>query len=277
PLIKVTAFPEKLTSENALETIKDYDVVVDATDNLPSRYLVSDACVLLGKPDVYASVLGFDGQATVFAPSGPCYRCLFPQPPPPGEVKSCEDFGVLGVVPGILGGLQANQAIGLLVGRGSPLIGRLLVFNATDTSFDEVAIKKNPACPACGKNRTITKLVDYEKFCGTKTEPGEFDITVGELKASLDRGDEVVLVDVREPYEYSICHLQGSKLVPLAEVPARKDELSKDKAMVVYCHVGVRSTSAVAYLRKEGFRNARNLRGGIDAWATDVDPKMPRY
>jgi len=278
PHTKVTAYDLKLDSGSAMEVIGDYDVVIDATDNLPARYLLSDACTLLGKPDVYASVLGFDGQVTVFyPPRGPCYRCLFPEPPSPSEVKSCEDFGVLGVVPGIMGGLQANQAIELLVEKGSPLVGRLLIFNATDNSFDEVKLKRDPSCPTCGK-RTITSLIDYEEFCGTKAaESKGFDITVGELKSSIDRDDDILLLDVREPNEYSICHLPGSRLIPLGEVSSRKTELDKERPIVVYCHVGVRSTSATSYLRKEGFRNVRNLRGGIEAWAIEIDTRMPRY
>ncbi|QQG48392.1 MAG: molybdopterin-synthase adenylyltransferase MoeB [archaeon] len=280
PYVKVEPHDIHLNSDNALEVIKKYDLVIDATDNLPSRYLVNDACVLLGKPDVYASVLGFDGQASVFwAPQGPCYRCLFPRPPPPGEVKSCEDAGVLGMLPGVMGSLQAVQAIQLLLGKGSPLVGRLLVFNGLETSFDEVRTKKGPACPVCGPSPSITKLIDYEEFCGTKAKaaPVEFNISPKELKAVLDGGRQLVLVDVREPFEYDICHIEGSTLVPLGQLVKRKGELDSNKETVVYCHVGVRSTQAVGFLRREGFKNVRNLSGGIDAWSTQVDPKTPRY
>lgn len=280
PNVEVTAYAERLTSGNALGTIKPYDLVVDATDDLPTRYLVSDACVMLGKPDVYASAQGVDGQASVFSTSdGPCYRCLYPSPPPPGSVRTCEDAGVLNVIPGILGGLQANQAIGLLTGKGSPLIGRLLVFSGLDNSFDEVRIRKNPACPACGKNPTITQLVDYEEFCGTKrvAAPTQFDLSPEELKASIDSGRAPLLLDVREQYEYDICRLQGAKLIPLGELEERMGELPKDREIVAYCHVGVRSTSAVAILRAAGYAHVQNLMGGIDAWAAQVDPRTPRY
>ena len=280
PNIAIIAYDVRLDSGNALGIIGEYEVVIDATDNLPSRYLISDACVLLGKPDVYASVLGFDGQASVFcAPRGPCYRCLYPAPPPPESMKSCENFGVLGVIPGIMGGLQANQSIGILLGKGAPLVGRLLVFNGFDNSFDEIKVKKNTSCPICSLNPTITKLIDYEEFCGLKgkTRPVEFDITPEALKASLDGGQRVLLLDVREPYEYALCHLEGAKLIPLGELPDRVKELDKASAIVAYCHVGVRSTSAAAILRQAGYPSARNLKGGIDAWAERVDPKMPRY
>ncbi len=280
PNVKIEVYGRKLDSNNALEVIRGYDVIVDATDNLPSRYLINDVCVMLGKPDVYASVLGFDGQASVFyAPEGPCYRCLYPDPPPPESVKSCEESGVLGVLPGVMGGLQATQAIQILLGKGSPLVGRLLVFNGLDISFDEVKVKKDKDCAACGPAPSITKLIDYEDFCGLKgkAKPLEFDVTPLELKASMNGGGRMVLLDVREPYEYELCHLEGAKLLPLVQLTARMNELDKGVEMVVYCHVGVRSTEAVALLRKSGFSNARNLQGGIDAWARQVDPTMPRY
>jgi adenylyltransferase/sulfurtransferase len=280
PNVEVVAYERKLDSGNALKVIQDYEVVIDGTDNLPSRYLVNDACVLLGKPDVYASALGFDGQASVFfALLGPCYRCLSPDPPPLDSVKSCEDAGVLGVLPGIMGGIQAVQAIHILLGIGSPLVGRLLVFNGLDTSFDEVRIKKDTACKVCGPNPTVTRLIDYEEFCGVKgrARPVEFDMTALTLKASIDAGEKVVLVDVREPYEYELCHLKGARLLPLGQLPARMVELDKEGEIVVYCHVGVRSTQAVSILRRAGFSNVRNLRGGIDAWAREVDRQMLRY
>jgi adenylyltransferase/sulfurtransferase len=280
PNVRVVGYDTRLDSGNALDVIGEYELVIDATDNLPSRYLINDACVLLGKPDVYASVMGFDGQASVFyAPQGPCYRCLYPKPPPPDSVKSCEDAGVLGVIPGILGGLQANQAVILLTGKGSPFIGRLIVFNGFENSFDEVRIKKDGACPVCGPNPTVTSLIDYEEFCG---QPGNaskpaFDIAPIELSASIGTDKDLVLLDVREPYEYSMCHLDNAKLIPLGELPRRTAELDKDRPMVVYCHVGVRSTSAVAFLRGSGFTRVRNLQGGIDAWAVQVDKMMRRY
>jgi molybdopterin/thiamine biosynthesis adenylyltransferase/rhodanese-related sulfurtransferase len=279
PNVKVVAYDQKLDSRNVLDLMRDYEVVIDATDNLPTRYLVNDACVMLGKPDVYASVLGFDGQASVFwGERGPCYRCLYPEPPPPESVQSCEDAGVLGVLPGVMGGLQAVQTIQILLGKGSPLVGRLLVFSGMDTSFDEVRIKKARNCAVCGPNPTVTKLIDYEEFCGTKkVKPVEFDVTPAALKASIDMGERPLLLDVREPYEYQICHLEGTKLIPLGQLQARMNELDKDKEMVVYCHTGIRSTQAVAFLRQAGFSNARNLQGGIDAWSRQVDPKTPRY
>ena len=280
PNVDVIAHDIRLDSKNALEIMKDYDVVIDSTDNLPSRYLVNDACALLGRPDVYASVLGFDGQASVFyAAYGPCYRCLFPVPPPPESVKSCEDVGVLGVIPGIMGGLQANQAITTLLGKGSTLMGRLLVFNGFENTFDEIRVKKSTTCALCGPNPTITELIDYEEFCGLegKTRPIDFDVTPRALKASMDGGQRVLLLDVREQYEYTLCHLEGAKLIPLGELTSRIGELSQGDDIVVYCHVGVRSTSAVAMLRRAGYANVRNLDGGIDAWAKEVDPEMPRY
>jgi len=280
PNIDVMTYDQSLDSRNALEVIRDYEVVVDATGSLPSRYLINDACVLLGKPDVYASAFGFDGQASVFfALEGPCYRCLSPDPPPPESVKSCEDAGIFGVLPGVMGVLQAVQAINVLLGTGSPLVGRLLVFNGLNTSFDEVRIKKDFACKVCGPNPTVTKLIDYDEFCGLKemARPVEFDVTPMALKASIDRGEHVVLVDVRQAYEYELCHLEGARLLPLGQLQARMGELDKEGEIVVYCHVGVRSTQAVSLLRRAGFRNVRNLQGGIDAWARTVEPEMPRY
>jgi adenylyltransferase/sulfurtransferase len=280
PNVELVAHDRRLTSENSLDLLRGYEVVIDATDNLPSRYLINDSCVLLGKPDVFASVLGFDGQASVFfALMGPCYRCVNPRPPPPGSVKSCEDAGVLGVLPGIMGAVQATQAIHILLGTGSPLVGRLLIFNGLETSFEEVRIRKDPSCAACGPNRTLTSPIDYEQFCGLKGAPAphEFNVTPLALKALLSDRRQVVLVDVREQHEYDLCHLQGAKLIPLGQLPGRASELDRDSETVVYCHVGVRSTQAVSELRRAGFRNVRNLQGGIDAWAREVDPAMPRY
>ena len=280
PEIRVVPHAVRLDSGNAMEVIREYDVVIDATDNLPSRYLINDACVLQSKPDVFASVLGFDGQASVFStPHGPCYRCLYPEPPAPDSVKSCEEAGVLNVLPGIMGTLQANQALMILLGKGTPIMGRLLVFNGLDNSFNEIKFRKNSSCAVCGPNATITQLIDYEEFCGLKgTETlAEFDITARQLRANIDSGKRPVLLDVREPYEYSLCHLESSTLIPVEELDARLGELKRDGEIVVYCHVGIRSASAVKLLRQAGFANVRNLQGGIDEWARQVDIKMPRY
>jgi adenylyltransferase/sulfurtransferase len=280
PEIRVIPHSVRLDYSNAMEVIREYDVVIDATDNLPSRYLINDACVFQAKPDVFASVLGFDGQASVFsAPDGPCYRCLYPQPPTADSVKSCEEAGVLNVIPGIMGTLQANQAIGILLENGTPLIGRLLVFNGLDNSFNEIKFRKNGSCAGCGPNPTITELIDYEEFCGlkgTKTSD-QFDTTARQVKAAIDSGKRPVLLDVREPYEYSLCHLESSTLIPVEELPIRLGELNKDSEIVVYCHVGIRSTGAVRLLKQAGFANVRNLQGGIDEWARQIDNNMPRY
>lgn len=280
PNITVVTHRIRLDSTNAIKIIGEYDVVLDATDNVPSRYLINDACVLQGKPDVYAGVIGFNGQVSVFhASRGPCYRCLFSKPPPPNSVKSCEVAGVLNVMPGIMGTLQANQALGILLGKGTPLIGRLLVFNGLDNTFDEVRFRKNSSCAVCGPNPTIKDLIDYEEFCGIRQkEPvNEFDMTARELKAAIDEGRKLVLLDVREPYEYALCHLESSTLIPVDQLSHRLKELDLNDEIVAYCHVGIRSTSAVSLLRENGFTNVKNLQGGIDAWAVQVDPKMPRY
>ena len=280
PNVNVVTHAVRLDSTNAMKIIAQYDVVLDATDNVPSRYLINDACVLKDKPDVYAGVIGFNGQASVFhASRGPCYRCLFSQPPPTNSVKSCEEAGVLNVMPGIMGCIQANQAIGIILGKGTPLIRRLLVFNGLDNTFDEVKFRKNSSCAVCGPNPTITELIDYEEFCGTKQKEvrDEFDMTAKELKAAIDKGRKLVLLDVREPFEYSLCHLESSTLIPVDQLSLRLKELDLNDEIVAYCHVGIRSASAVSMLRENGFTNVRNLQGGIDAWAVQVDPKMPRY
>lgn len=280
PNITVVAHRIRLDSTNAMNVVGEYDLVLDATDNLPSRYLINDACVLQGKPDIYAGVIGFNGQVSVFhASKGPCYRCLFSQPPPANSVKSCDEAGVLNVMPGIMGTIQANQALGILLGKGTPLIGRLLVFNGLDNTFDEVRFRKNSACAICGPNPTIKELIDYEEFCGMKQkEPlNEFDVTARELKAAIDEGRKLVLLDVREPYEYALCHLESSTLIPVDQLAHRLKELNLNDEIVAYCHIGIRSTGAVSLLRENGFTNVRNLQGGIDAWAVQVDPKMPRY
>lgn len=279
PNVEVDSHRVKLSSQNALHLLRDYDVVVDCTDNFPARYLINDACVLLRKPDVYASIFRFDGQASVFdAQRGACYRCLFPEPPPAESVQDCAVAGVLGVLPGIMGGIQAAQAINLLVGNGKPLVGRLLLFNAEDMAFSELRVKKNPACPVCGANPTIKELIDYEEFCGAWRPPKTMEeISPVALKRLLDSRSRVVLLDVREPSEYEMCHIDGSKLIPLPELRGRMGELQKDDQLVVYCHVGVRSGRAVELLSSAGFKRVKNLTGGIRAWADQVDQSLPVY
>lgn len=279
PHITVEAHELRLSSSNAMEILKGYDVVVDCTDNFPARYLINDACVLLGRPDVYASIFRFDGQASVFdSRRGPCYRCLFPEPPPPDSVQDCAQAGVLGVLPGIMGSIQAVEAMKLLLGEGNALVGRLLLFNASDASFNELRFKKNEGCPVCGRNPSIRKLIDYEQFCGLRKEPlGVEEITPRELKRLMDGPGRVVVLDVREPYEHELCSIEGSSLIPLGELGQRAGELDKDADVVVYCHVGVRSARAVMLLSSMGFARVRNLKGGISAWARDVNPDMPTY
>jgi len=279
PHIVVEPNELRLSSANALDLLNMYEVVIDCTDNFPARYLINDACVLLGKPDVYASIFRFDGHASVFyAKKGPCYRCLFPSPPPPETVQDCAVAGVLGVLPGIMGTIQAAEALKLLLGGGEPLTGRLLLFNATDMSFNELRFKKNKNCPVCGTNPTIKELIDYEEFCGLKSiAPRVGEITPRELKLLMDSPGEIVVLDVREPYEHELCSIKGSKLIPLEELERRAGELDKGADMVVYCHVGIRSGRAVQLLTSMGFGRVRNLKGGISAWARDVDPNMPIY
>ncbi len=279
PHVSVTPYEVKLDSSNAMGILEGYDIVVDCTDNFPARYLINDACVLLGKPDVYASIFRFDGQTSVFhAREGPCYRCLFPEPPPPDTVQDCAVAGVLGVLPGIMGSIQAAQTINMLIGNGQSLVGRLLLFNGMDMSFSELRIGKNPTCPVCGANPTVTKLIDYEDFCGTRTAPKQVEeIKPKMLKRLLDAKSNLVLLDVREPFEHDLCHLKGSKLIPLGELERRVGELDPTDEIVVYCHVGERSARAVDLLNSRGFRKAKNLAGGIRAWADEVDPGMPIY
>jgi len=283
PNVEVEAFETRLTSENALDIFRDYDIIADGTDNFPTRYLVNDACVLLGKPNVYGSIFRFEGQATVFyAERGPCYRCLYPEPPPPGLVPSCAEGGVLGVLPGIVGCIQALETIKLILGKGDSLIGRLLLFDALGMKFRELKLHKNPECPMCGPNRTITHLIDYEQFCGIRGEEHVPDthvpeITAVKLKQMMDEHKPFVLVDVREPHEYQICRIPGSKLIPLGEVPRRMHELNSADDIVVHCRSGVRSAKAVEFLMQSGFRKIHNLKGGVLAWADDVDPSMPKY
>jgi adenylyltransferase/sulfurtransferase len=283
PDVEITTYKTKLTSENALELFKDYDIIADGTDNFPTRYLVNDACILLGKPNVYGSIFRFEGQVTVFGmPDGPCYRCLYPAPPPPGLVPSCAEGGVLGVLPGIIGCLQAMETIKLILGRGDSLVGRLLLFDALAVKFRELRLRKNSSCPMCGSHRKIHELIDYNEFCGVRgEEEPEVDlhvpeITARELKERLDRGDELFILDVREPHEYQICNLKGH-LIPLGELPRRVHELDSSHEIVAYCRSGKRSAEAVDFLRKAGFRKVLNLRGGILSWSTEVDPSMPRY
>ena len=287
PAVRVDQHRTKLTSANALEIIARYDVVVDGTDNFPTRYLVNDACVMLGKPNIYGSVYRFEGQASVFdASAGPCYRCLYPNPPPPGAVPSCAEGGVLGVLPGIIGLIQATETIKRIIGVGESLVGRLLIFDALEMRFRELKLKKDPDCPVCGERPTITELIDYEFFCGagaqvpasdTELTAEMADISPKELKAKLDQGDRFELLDVREEYELDICKLPYTKWIPLAELPDRTDELDKTAETVVYCRSGARSGKAVGLLRSRGFDKARNLTGGVLAWADDVDPKMEKY
>jgi sulfur-carrier protein adenylyltransferase/sulfurtransferase len=283
PAIEITTHETRLTSENALDLFKDYDIVVDGTDNFPTRYLVNDACVLLGKRNVYGSIFRFEGQVSIFgAPDGPCYRCLYPEPPPPGLVPSCAEGGVLGVLPGIVGSLQAVETIKLILGAGDSLVGRLLLFDALGMKFRELKLKKNPDCPLCGTHPTITKLIDYEEFCGIRGEEAPAaitsvpEMTPRELKQRLDRGDDIFILDVREPHEYQICNINGY-LLPLGDLPKRVHELDSSREIVAQCRSGKRSADAAEFLRKAGFRKIWNLKGGILAWADEVDPSMPKY
>jgi adenylyltransferase/sulfurtransferase len=288
PNVEIVRHEVALSSENALDILKDYDLVVDGTDNFPTRYLVNDACVLLGKPNVYGSIFRFEGQATVFAyEGGPCYRCLYPEPPPPGLVPSCAEGGVLGILPGTIGLIQATETVKLILGIGEPLVGRLLLYDALGMRFRELKLRKNPHCPVCGTNPTVTRLIDYHQFCGvpqpgsaapnreTKVNEGEIDVV--ELKEKIDRGDNFVLIDVREPHEYRICNIPGAQLIPLGEFPKRVGELDPAADIVIHCRSGVRSAKACAVLRQAGFQHVRNVVGGILAWADKVDPSVPKY
>ncbi len=282
PNVRIRPFEVRLTSENALEILRDFDLVVDGTDNFATRYLVNDACVLTGKPNVYGAVYRFEGQASVFgAPGGPCYRCLYPEPPPPGLVPSCAEGGVLGVLPGLVGLIQATEALKLVLGKGEPLVGRLLLVDALAMRFREVKVRKSPDCPVCGERPTVTGLIDYQAFCGVRgqearEEAAVEEITVEELARRRAAGEAPPLLDVREPHEVRICSIGGT-LIPLGQLPGRVGELDPAKELVVYCRSGARSARAVALLREAGFRQARNLAGGILAWADRVDPRMPKY
>ena len=289
PNVSVEMHHVRLTSANALGILERYDVVLDGADNFPTRYLVNDACVLLGKPNAFGAIFRFEGQASVFAAkNGPCYRCIYPEPPPPGLVPSCAEAGVFGVLPGIIGTIQATETIKLILGIGETLVGRLLVYDAMRMAFRELKVPKDSDCPVCGTKPTVRELIDYEAFCGMKqaeapaaepAEPGAPGpiITVEELKARWDRGDRPFLLDVREVVEHQLVRLEGDVLIPLGELIARQQELDPDREIVVYCHHGNRSGRATAYLRHNGFPHARNLRGGIEEWAVKIDPSLPRY
>src|SRR5258705_8406501 len=283
PHVDVVTHDTRLTSANALEILQDYDIIVDGTDNFATRYLTNDACVLLGKPNVYGSVFRFEGQASVFSTTdGPCYRCLFPEPPPPGLVPSCAEGGVLGVLPGMIGTIQATEAIKLALGVGSSLAGRLLLVDALTMEFRTVTLRKDPACPACG-TRTITELIDYDEFCGVADPPADEDldevaeITPRELAAHLIEGADFDLVDVREPREWDIAHLDGARLIPLGTLPASLEALDRNRELVVMCRSGQRSAAAVQQLQAAGFRKVKNLAGGLLRWSDDVDPRVPKY
>ncbi|HLG99531.1 MAG TPA: molybdopterin-synthase adenylyltransferase MoeB [Bryobacteraceae bacterium] len=283
PFVEIDRHETALTSENALQILKDYDLVVDGTDNFPTRYLVNDACVLLGKPNVYGSIFRFEGQATVFAyPGGPCYRCLYPEPPPPGLVPSCAEGGVLGILPGIIGLVQATETVKLILGAGEPLVGRLLLYDALAMRFRELKLRRNPDCPVCGDHPTIRELIDYQQFCGVPDQTHESAATAGdidpvEVKAKIDRGDPFVLIDVREPHEYQICRIPYARLIPLGDLPKRVNELDSADEIVAHCKSGVRSAKAVDFLNQAGFKKVRNMKGGILAWSDKVDPSVPKY
>lgn len=282
PNVDAIKFDTKLTSANALDLFRQFDVVADGTDNFATRYLVNDACVLTGKPNVYASVFRFEGQASVFSTEiGPCYRCLYPEPPPPGAVPSCAEGGVLGVLPGILGVVQATEVLKLILGVGSSLVGRLLLIDALEMRFREVKLRKDPDCPVCGKNPVIRELIDYEQFCETRGEESVplqsvLEIQPEELKRRLDAGENLFILDVREPHEYEICNIRGY-LIPIGDLPQRRGELDPHREIIVHCKSGARSAKAVDYLRSQGFANVANLAGGIKRWAEVVDPALPQY
>jgi adenylyltransferase/sulfurtransferase len=289
PTLNVVKHETMLTSANALEILKDYDVVADGTDNFPTRYLVNDACVLLGKPNAYGSIFRFEGQCSVFAAeNGPCYRCLYPEPPPPGLVPSCAEGGVLGILPGLVGIMQATEAIKLILGKGEPLIGRLLLIDALNMHFRELKLRKNPDCPVCGTHPTVTELIDYQQFCGIKPEPaaqtpqeknlknGIPQITVQELKARMDAGEDVQLIDVREPWEAQIAQI-GGKLIPQNDVPNRLAEIDRNREVVVHCKGGGRSQRIAEFLQQQGYPKVANLAGGITAWSDQIDQKVPKY
>ncbi len=286
PEVQIDLYETRLTSANALSIFEPYDIIIDGTDNFPTRYLVNDACVLLHKPNVYGSIFRFDGQASVFfPPQGPCYRCLYPEPPPPGEVPSCAEGGVLGILPGLIGCIQATEAVKLILGKGTPLIGRLVLYDALQMAFQEFKIRRNPQCPMCGDRPTITKLIDYDQFCGIRGQEApapaasdnQWETTVEELKRRLDRHEDLFILDVRNPEEYQICRIPGSTLLPLPQLAQRFRELDPERELIVHCKSGMRSLKATNFLRAQGFRNVKNLKGGILAWADKIDPTMPKY
>jgi adenylyltransferase/sulfurtransferase len=285
PALNVVKHETMLTSANAIEILKDYDIVADGTDNFPTRYLVNDACVLLGKPNVYGSIFRFEGQASVFATEeGPCYRCLYPEPPPPGLVPSCAEGGVLGILPGLVGVIQATEVIKLILGKGSSLVGRLLLVDALNMRFRELKLRKNPECPVCGANPTVTELIDYQQFCGIAPEtPQEASVkngipqlTVKELKKRIDAGEQVFILDVREPYEYQIANIGGT-LIPQNDVPQRLAEIDRNREIVVQCRSGARSQRIAEFLKQSGYPRVVNLAGGILAWSDEIDPKVQKY
>ncbi|MSV35756.1 MAG: molybdopterin-synthase adenylyltransferase MoeB [Bryobacterales bacterium] len=291
PYMQVDKFDAAITSDNAFEMMRDYDMVIDGTDNFPTRYLINDACVLLKKPNVYGSIFRFEGQSTIFAyPGGPCYRCLYPEPPPPGLVPSCAEGGVLGILPGIIGLVQATEAVKLILGAGEPLVGRLMLYDALAMRFRELKLRRNPECPVCGDNPSIHELIDYHQFCGVPnpkdvepvTEPisgymSETEIDAVALKQRLDRGDKFQFIDVREPHEYQIASIPGAQLIPLGEVPRRVGELDPNTEVIVHCKMGGRSAKAAEFLRQSGFKSVKNMIGGILAWSDKVDPSVPKY
>jgi len=285
PAINIVKHETMLTSANALGILKDYDIVADGTDNFPTRYLVNDACVLTGKPNVYGSIFRFEGQCSVFATDGgPCYRCLYPEPPPPGLVPSCAEGGVLGILPGLVGVMQATEVIKLILGKGEPLVGRLLLVDALNMRFRELKLRKNPDCPVCGTHRTVNELIDYQQFCGiapkTAEEKKEMNgipqISVRELKQRMEAGEELQLIDVREPYEYQIAQM-GGKLIPMNEVPQRLHEIDRHREVVVHCKAGGRSQKVAEFLRQNGYEKVANVAGGITAWSSEIDPSVPKY
>jgi molybdopterin/thiamine biosynthesis adenylyltransferase/rhodanese-related sulfurtransferase len=283
PEVEVVVHETRLTAENAIEIMTPYDIVVDGTDNFPTRYLTNDACVLLKKPNVYGSIFRFEGQASVFAPElgGPCYRCLYPEPPPPGMVPSCAEGGVLGVLPGIIGCIQATEILKLALGKGTPLVNRLLLFNALDMKFRELKLRRDPKCPICGDNPTITELIDYEEFCGIGLEPDEpqqhpDEVTVQQMKEAL-AGKDIAVIDVREHDEAEIAKIDGVPMIPLSELPQRFTELDPNQIIYLHCKMGARSLKAVDFLKQQGFKYCKSVAGGINAWAEEIDPSVPRY
>jgi sulfur-carrier protein adenylyltransferase/sulfurtransferase len=288
PHITIDTYETALSSKNALDLFRPYDVILDGTDNFPTRYLTNDACVILGKPNAYGSIFRFEGQASVFATKGgPCYRCLYPEPPPPGLVPSCAEGGVLGVLPGVIGTIQATEAIKLITGIGEPLIGRFLIYDALRMKFRELKLKRDPDCPVCGTHPTVTELIDYEQFCGVAPAAPEVAVTTStnnatetdviELKRKIDAKEDFFLLDVREPNEFQIGRIPGSTLIPLGEVPQRVSEIPRDKEIVVHCKMGGRSAKAAAFLRQQGYKDVKNLKGGILDWSDKIDPSVPKY